>query len=448
MNLPQNFVDKMNTLLGEQSKLFFDSLNKPSQKGITLNTSRMEQHSFEKCFDEDIERIELTSNGYYVNSFKFGENLYNHAGIIYSQEPSAMYPVELLNIEAGDKVLDVCASPGGKSIQILEKLNGSGLLVSNEIVFKRAKILEENISKMGFDNVIITCNSPEELQNTNCLFDKIIVDAPCGGEGMIRKSNFDIINYNSDAIETNAIRQLKILESIKHLIKSGGTLVYSTCTYDIRENEGVIAKFLSSNPDFEILNKSQFLSVCAKGIKVDNYDTDLALRRYPHICRGEGQFMIALTRKANNTSPNIQKQTYLRGYTPLNSKELTIVNNTLKDITNANFDYIKHGEHIFTLPKEKIDLSNLNAIYVGCYVGQIQKGILKLTHEFYHTYGNLFKNKIELDKDQAMKYIHGEEIDTDLPNGIYAVDYIHTTLGGGKIVNGRLKNYYKKELRI
>lgn len=448
MNLPQNFVDKMNALLGQHSQAFFDSLDNPSQKGITLNTSRMDKETFEQNFNEEIEKIELTSNGYYVNSFKFGENLFNHAGIIYSQEPSAMYPVELLDIKSGDKVLDVCASPGGKSIQILEKLNGSGLLVSNEIVFKRAKILEENISKMGFDNVIITCNSPEDLENTNFLFDKIIIDAPCGGEGMIRKSNFDIVNYNSEAIETNAIRQLKILESIKHLLKDNGTLVYSTCTYDIRENEGVIAKFLTNNPEFEILNKKQFLAVCEKGIKVDNFDTDLALRRYPHTCRGEGQFMIALTRKDNVSTSNLLKQTYLKGYSPLNSKELTIVNNTLKSITDAHFDFIKRGDNIFTLPTEKIDLSNLNAIYVGCYVGQIQKGLLKLTHEFYHTYGKLFKNKIELDSNQASKYIHGEEIDTDLPNGIYAVNYLHTTLGGGKISNGKLKNYYKKELRI
>lgn len=450
MNLPKEFEDKMKCLLGDSADDFFASLDNPSQKGITVNSSRMSLENFTKYFDQEISKIEHTSNGYYVGSFKFAENLFNHLGIIYSQEPSAMYPVELLDICPGDIVLDVCAAPGGKSIQILEKLNNTGLLISNEIVFKRAKILEENISRMGFDNCIITCNSPEDFGNTALLFDKILVDAPCGGEGMIRKASFDIDNYNSDAIDTNAIRQFKILDSICDLLKDQGILVYSTCTYDIKENEELIAKFLENHPEFEIVNKNEYLDVCTPGKKINNFNTDWALRRYPHLHKGEGQFMVALRKNTTGSnSPTIIKSTTARTFTNVNNKEMNLIYSTLKEIIKPmDFEFIKKGDYIFTLPTIKVDLSNLNVIYLGCLVGQIQKGNLKISHEFYHTYGKYFLKSIELDSANAYKYIHGEEIDINMPNGIYAVNYLHTTLGGGKIVNCRLKNYYKKELRI
>lgn len=449
MNLPDNFVDKISKLLGNESSNFFRALDNPPQKGITVNFSRIDRNTFISHFEESIEKIPLVDNGYYVGNFKFGENIFNHMGVIYSQEPSAMYPVELLDIQSGDKVLDVCASPGGKSIQILEKLNGTGLLVSNEIVFKRAKILQENITRMGYDNCIITCNSPEDFENINYKFDKIIIDAPCGGEGMIRKSNFDINNYMPDSIDTNAKRQLKILNSVQHLLKNGGTLVYSTCTYDVRENEQVIANFLSNNNQYEILDKREFRDVCDKGIKIDNFDTNLSLRRYPHKCRGEGQFMIALRKKGEDLDNNIDiKNSIFKNYSKISNKDKDIINATFKDIIDiSGMDFVKKDNFIFTIPKVKFDAQSLNVMYLGVFVGEIKQNMLKISHEFYHSFGKQFYHQIELDKSQATKYIHGEELDINAKNNIYAINYLHTTIGGGKIVNGRLKNYYSKELR-
>lgn len=451
MNLPQEFVDKMKSLLGRDSDDFFASLDKPSQKGITINTNRIDTKTFENCFDQKIEKIPLINNGYYVDSFKFSENLFNHLGVIYSQEPSAMYPVELLDIKENDIVLDVCASPGGKSIQILEKLNGTGLLLSNEIVYKRAKILEENITRMGFDNYIISCNAPEDLQKANCLFDKILVDAPCGGEGMIRKNNFDINCYNPNAIDSNAKRQLDILESVKDLLKVGGNLVYSTCTYDIRENEQVVYNFLKNNSEFELVYNDKFKSICESGIKIADSNTDYTWRRYPHIHRGEGQFMALFIKKGEDKRVSTPKEYSIRGFEKVNNKELALIDRTLKGILDCNqidFSYLKKCDEIFVLPKEKLDVKNLNILSLGCSLGTIQKDNLKISHEFYHTYGNLFKQKIELNEEEARKYIRGEELDTSLTNGIYAVTHLSIPLGGGKISNNRLKNYYKKNYRI
>lgn len=448
MNLPQDFQNKITHLLGDESQVFFDALTKPQQKGITVNYSRMQESVFLQNFDEEIEKVPLTDNGYYVGNFKFGDNLFNHLGVIYSQEPSAMYPVEILDINEGDRVLDVCASPGGKSIQILEKLNGTGILVSNEIVFKRAKILQENISRMGFDNCIITCNSPEDFKKVDCLFDCIIVDAPCGGEGMIRKVNFDMDNYLPEGIDSNAKRQLKILNSVKHLLKGGGRLVYSTCTYDLRENEGVIAQFLQDNDDFEIVNKNEFLAVCDQGIKIENFDTHLALRRYPHKCRGEGQFMIALRKKSTSAEISPPKTSTFKNYCKISNKERNIINDTFRCVVDtSHMDFVKKDNFIFSMPRVAINTFGLNVVYLGTFVGEIKQGNLKIAHEFYHTYGKDFFHKIDIDREQANRYIRGEELDIDVPNNIYAVTYLSTPLGGGKAVNGRLKNYYSKDLR-
>ena len=250
----EQFKLKMEKLLGTEAPDFFAALENPCKKAITINTSKVSTEEFEKLADFSITPIPEVSNGYIVENLKVGSHILNHLGCIYSQEPSAMYPVEMLDIEQGDIVLDLCSAPGGKSIQILEKLNGTGLLVANEIVYNRAKILYENLNRMGFKNFIITCASPQEFENTNLKFDKILVDAPCGGEGMFRRDNFDFSAYSKASIETNAKRQLNILNSIKDLLKPNGRLVYSTCTYDILENESVINDFLTTNDNYHIID--------------------------------------------------------------------------------------------------------------------------------------------------------------------------------------------------
>lgn len=447
MNLPKDFEQKMRDLLGSQADEFFKSLDNPSQKAITVNFERLKKNVFEKNCDFEIEPIPLTQNGYFASIPKFSQNVFNHMGVIYSQEPSAMYPVELMDIHPQDLCLDVCASPGGKSIQILEKLGGDGVLVSNEIVYGRAKILRENLTRMGFDNFVITCNSSEELNKSGTMFDKILVDAPCGGEGMIRKNNFDLNFYNPTSIDSNAERQLEILENISPLLKPNGILVYSTCTYDIRENEQVIFNFIKKHPDFEILNKNEFLAVCDSGIKIEDISTNFGLRRYPHRFKGEGQFMIALKKvDGESLSP---KPSLPKGFGDVNQKELATIRSALKGVVNLRLDsLVKINDEIYVLPKCKLNLKNLNVIYLGVHVGTLQKNIFKIAHEFYHTYGKYFENKIELNDFDVYKYLHGEELSFEKPNGIYAVEFLGVTLGGGKMTNGKLKNYYPKELRI
>jgi len=447
MQLPIEFVEKMKRLLGDSANDFFEQLDRQSYKGITVNYSRMGKDEFENACNFEISPIEHIDNGYYVNNFKFSTNIFNHLGIIYSQEPSAMYPVEMLDVQPNDTILDLCASPGGKSIQILEKLNNTGLLVSNEIIFNRSKILYENLNRMGFKNFAITCNSPEDYSETSLKFDKILIDAPCGGEGMLRKKDFDLNVYNPNAIESNAKRQLLILNSVKDLLKCGGRLVYSTCTYDIRENEDVIAKFLDENDNFRIVRYEQLNDVMCSGIKVDNHNTQYAFRRYPHLHKGEGQFMIALEKIGEEELE--QASFKCSKYSIPHNKELDIINKQLKTYTTlGNLNIVKRNDTFYVIPRQTIDFESLNVIHIGCEIGTLNKNIFKFNHNFYHTYGNEFINKINLNENDTNKLLHGEEIEVNVPDGIYVATFYNIPISGGKVVNGKLKNNYPKELRI
>jgi 16S rRNA C967 or C1407 C5-methylase (RsmB/RsmF family)/NOL1/NOP2/fmu family ribosome biogenesis protein len=449
MEFDKKFIDKMISLLGEEgSSRFFDSLNTPSQKAITLNTHKMSREEFENIKDFEISPIPEVENGYYVDNLKIGTHMLNHLGVIYSQEPSAMYPVEMLDISEGEIVLDLCSAPGGKSIQILEKLNGTGLLVSNEIVYNRAKILYENLTRMGFRNSAITCNSPQDFEKTNLKFDKILVDAPCGGEGMFRKDNFDFDAYNNASIDTNARRQMGILNSIKGLLKNGGLLVYSTCTYDIRENEEVVTEFLRENPQFELIDCPKLNSQTTEGVKVNNYPTNFCKRRYPHLHRGEGQFM-ALLRKNGEREDYSEQSFRAKGFESVYKKDIEVLRQTFKNIADIKqLELIKRNENIYALPDIVLNFENLNLVSIGCLVGTVSGKIFKIAHEFYHNYGDIFNNKIELDDNQCKDYVRGYEVDTDHnENGICVLTRHRIPLGGGKVVGGKIKNYYPKNLR-
>jgi len=451
MKFDNSFIDKMKKLLGEEeSSKFFVSLENPSQKAITINTTKLSKNRFEEIADFDFQPIPQVDNGYYVDNLKFGTHPLNHLGIIYSQEPSAMYPVEMLNIKEGDIVLDVCSAPGGKSVQILEKLNNTGLLVSNEIVYNRAKILYENLTRMGFSNSVITCNNPQDFERTNLKFDKILIDAPCGGEGMFRKENFDFDSYNSTSIETNSKRQLSILNSIKGLLKNGGQLVYSTCTYDIRENENVIAQFLNENPDFVLCDCPLLDSVTSPGIDIDKKGTDRCKRRYPHLFKGEGQFMALLTKSSNHDEHNQSNQFKAKGFENIYKKDVEVIQKAFKNTANIKgLNIVKRNDNFYVLPDTIMNFENLNVVNVGCLLGTITSNSFKIAHEFYRMYSHLFENVVEIKEDNIVNYLKGYEIETDCSeNGVCVITYLGIALGGGKVVNGKIKNYYPKNLRI
>ena len=449
MQLKKEFIAKMKDLLGDEYEQFEKSLEEPEQKAITVNSLRLNNQDIYKIADFHLENVEEVQNGYYVNNIKIGSHKLSHMGVIYSQEPSAMYPVEMLDIKEGEIVLDLCSAPGGKSIQVLEKLGNTGFLVSNEIVFNRAKILYENLNRMGFKNFAITCNSPEDFEKTNLKFDKILVDAPCGGEGMFRKNNFDFDAYNNGSIDTNAKRQSNILNSIKNLLKPNGKLVYSTCTYDKRENEDVVCDFLNNNINYSILDYPSLNNITTAGITT-NQPTQFCKRRYPHKHRGEGQFMALLKNNSDNIDDDKISRFRAKGYESIYKKDVEILRKTFKGIADiSKLEITKRNDNFYVIPDINIDFENLNVVSIGVLMGTLSKGIFKIAHEFYHSYSEIFYNKFELNDIQLESYLQGYEIDVDddIQNGICVVTHKNIAISGGKVVNGKLKNYYPKNLR-
>lgn len=450
MSQPKDiFADKMRALLGDETENFFKALESPPQKAVTINMSRLGRNAIEEVLDFPISPIPKVENGYYIDrDLSIGKTIAHHLGIVYSQEPSAMYPVEMLDITPGDIVLDLCSAPGGKSIQILEKLKGQGLLVANEIVYSRAKILYENLNRMGFDNFVITCNAPSDFEKTSLKFDKILVDAPCGGEGMFRRKNFDFNSYNNASIETNSKRQSSILNSIKRCLRKGGKLVYSTCTYDIEENERVVANFLKENADFQIQNYPRLQDVTTQGFEVNGEDTQFSLRRYPHKFAGEGQFM-ALMQKDGEEDISTCDEVIADGFKGIYRKELDQLKRVVGAYANINnTNLVKKNESIFLVPDTLVNLRGLNVLSIGTLLGNLNNNGFKPSHTAFHSQPQIFENSIELSREDTLKYLQGLEIDTDSNVvGIVVVTYKGIALGGGKIVNERLKNYYPRELR-
>ena len=444
--LPKQFEEYMNNLLGVEASRFFEALDKPEVKSLSVDFNKITQTNFESICDLNIKKIPYIDNGYHFEG-KVGNNLLWHAGIIYSQDSSAMLPVIALDVEEKDIVLDMCSAPGGKSVQILQKLNNTGLLIANEVEYSRAKILYENLTKTGYNNFAISNTFPNKFADKVCLFDKILVDAPCSGEGMFRRNDINTYHWNTKNVETCAVRQLDILNSCKNCLKDGGKLVYSTCTYNLEENEKVVCNFLSENPDYTLIDlPKEIKENTARGYVVDSrFDTTKCGRRYPHLHKGEGQFIAVFKRKTSNIASF--KENYC-DYIDLYKKDKEILDKFLKDVVDlSNLTLKKKSNNIYAIPRIDFDYSKLNILCLGTVVGTLDNNNIKLNHSFYKAYPENFYNIVNLSKPNAEIYLTGNVVEVEGIEGISSVMYNGVSLGGGKVTNGVLKNYYPKNLR-
>lgn len=445
--LPQEFLNRMETLLGEEFDDFLKSYDLPPVKAFRVNTAKISVADFEKLNIFGNEKIPYTENGFYLLYDKVGNHPYHHAGMMYVQEPAAMAPAECLDVEKGWCVLDMCAAPGGKTTQLKNKLGEDGVLLSNEIIPSRCKILTGNIERLGLHNTVTTCMDTEKLAKTfPKTFDLIMVDAPCSGEGMFRKDDTAIAEWSVKNVKMCAERQAKILENAAKLLKDGGYIIYATCTFSLEENEMTVDNFLQNHPEFEILPvKDEVKKVTADGILFDgckNKNITYARRFYPHISKGEGQFMAVL----HNKNP----KTETVKHPPKQQKVDPIVFEFLEDsLTEYNKENVKmyNGNPVFLTPD--FEVKDGVAFCAGITVGEIRKNYILPHHQFFMGMGKYFKRKIQLsaDSEEIQKYLHGEEIVTDLQNGWAVVMVDGCPLGGAKIANGKAKNHYPKGLR-
>lgn len=427
--LPLDFINNMRPLLGEEMDAFLASYAEPSLRGIRFRDERR------PLSEEELTGIipHAKNACYLAATSSAGAHVLHEAGAYYIQEPSAMTATAVLAPQDGDKVLDLCAAPGGKSTQLAMSAKLS-LLVSNEPIASRAQILSRNIERMGIMNAVVTSAYPPALAaKWPGFFDKILVDAPCSGEGMFRRHPETRAEWTKDSPQACAKRQIEILREAAKMLRPGGRMVYSTCTFNQYENEGTIEAFLSEHPDFKLC--SFMLPGLADA-------PDGMLHIWPHKMPGEGHFVALLEKSAQNSffvAPTASL--------PLPDKAVQNAFQTFsKEIGCAITANAFFAGKLLCVPAQMPDLNKLRVLRVGLQLGEMRGKIFLPDHAL--SLAIPCKRQFNLSLDQAISYQHGESIPcADSMRGYYALTYDGWQLGFGKASDGQLKNHYPKGLR-
>lgn len=441
MNLPTEFIKRMKIQLGEEFESFIEAFsNACANSAIRINTCKENAYNLIQSEFGELESVQWCKNGFYADkSIITGKHPYHMAGLYYFQEASAMSVVEALPISEGDFVLDLCAAPGGKSTHAAEKLNGSGLLVSNEIIPKRAAILSENIERMGFSNVIVTNESPDMLcSKYPAFFDKIIVDAPCSGEGMFRKEPQAITEWSTEHTNSCAMRQRNIIDSALKMLRPGGYIIYSTCTFAPCENEENIEYILKTYTYTELVDILPEL--CEGTIKKTR-------RIYPHKQKGEGHFTALIKSNLTSTKNTVQNQK-----SNVSKENMQLIERFFKDfmtIDIPNGTLFSFGERIFCLPVG-INIDKVKVLRAGLYLGDCKKGRFEPSHSLCLSQKkSAFKQIIDFEpaSQELISYLKGNTIPCT-QTGWVCVCVSGNPIGWGKASAGVLKNHYPKGLRL
>ena len=431
----------MKTLLGGEFDAFLKIYNSDrSFRGLRVNTLKCSADKLRGLLGFPLEPTPFCPDGFYIPDgvVSLGNHPLHHAGAFYIQEPSASSAVEMLGVEQGDIVLDLCAAPGGKSTQIGAKLRGTGLLWSNEIVKSRANILLSNIERMGIANAVVSNSHPDALCDALAeQFDKVLVDAPCSGEGMFRKNAAAQTEWSEEHVKSCAERQLHILNSARRALRPGGVLVYSTCTFSPEENEGVITRFLAENPDFALEDA---------GVSFGRPALQAARRIFP-MDGGEGHFAARL-RKNGVRLPRVTA----KAASAAPDREVLAFYDSLFAGRPFGERIVNKNNKIIILPENYIETKGLPILRAGVVLGEAVKNRIEPHHSaFAAAKPEQCVSRVDLDCESAeiRAYLHGEEI--AVPAGVrgYAAVCVNgVTAGFGKASNGRLKNKYPKGLRI
>lgn len=465
--LPKAFTDRMKEMLGEEYGEFLQSygenrtLSCPAGQftgknhALRLNPLKGDSGRFLELTPFSLTPVPWEENGYYYEETdKPGRHPYHEAGVYYIQEASAMAPAAYLGAGPGEKILDLCAAPGGKSTQIAAAMKGQGILICNEIHPTRAKILSENIERMGIANAIVVNHSPDVLtEHFPGYFDRILVDAPCSGEGMFRKNEEACMEWSPENVHMCAERQDEILDHAAGMLRGGGRLVYSTCTFAPEENEGSISRFLKNHPEFTLLPVEKL-----PGMSSGNPDwiTDPAdgientIRLWPHKLKGEGHFVAVLKKEgAEGTGEGTGRYGIQPGISEKECKEyLAFKKEYLKKDLKGSL--LRFGEQLYLLPENAPSLNKLKVLRPGLHLGTIKKNRFEPAHAlalFLRPEEVYKKADLTMEEGMAEKYLSGQTFETQKPPGWYLITVDGYSMGWGKAANGMMKNHYPKGLR-
>ncbi len=430
--LPIEFIERMKKQLPENEwEAFFACYAQKPFKGVRINPLKGSRVALTEKLTFVGDSVPWEKNGYYTTEEKLGQSPYHAAGVFYSQEPSAMCAAPLLEARPGERVLDLCSAPGGKGTQIACGMDGKGLVVLNEPVFSRAKILSQNVERMGIKNAVVVSALPEELSARFAgYFDKILVDAPCSGEGMFRKNAEEALGeWSIENVRLCAERQARILNEATKMLRVGGRLVYSTCTFSEEEDEGQVCDYLQTHPEMRRVRQEKL---------------------YPHRVRGEGHFA-ALFEKIDASAECDSRVEEIEPR--IGQASQNVYREFEKQFFVERFARRLHevGGVLYELPEGVFDWKGLQVLRVGVRLGEVKNGRFEPSHSLaMSVHAAECRNVVGLDKDGAelKKYFRGETLEVrTAENGWCLVCTDGFPIGLGKIVNGIMKNHYPKGLR-
>ena len=428
--LPEKWIEQLAPLLGDALPDFLQSYQEPPARGLRMRRGA-------KPIPEAEKKVPWAEEGWYIPlSSQAGAAAIHEAGAYYLQEPSAMAAAAALRPSPGDRVLDLCAAPGGKSTQLAAYMQGRGLIVCNEPVASRAQILSRNIERMGVKNAVVTCAMPEELSGKwEGYFDKILVDAPCSGEGMFRRHPESRLEWTPASPAGCAQRQRHILEQAAMMLRPGGALCYSTCTFNALENEGVIQGFLYQHPEFTLTPFS------LPGLP----DCGGMLRLWPHRVRGEGHF-VALLRKAEDAA--VSQRALPSVSLPAPGKaEASLADAFLREhIGGAVRPNALFAGRLIQAPEGLPPLTGVRVLRLGLQIGEIKGRVFAPDHALALACQPL--RSMPVTEEEARAYQAGQVLPvSEALSGFYVPTLSVWSLGWGKASGGQLKNHYPKGLR-
>ncbi len=456
IKLPEKFTARMLDMLGkEEFGKYLESLEYPAKSGIRLNTLKLDGEEFKKISPFDLSKIPWIDNAYlYGPDDIVTKHPYYYAGLYYVQEPSAMTPAFLFDVKPGEKVLDLCAAPGGKSTALGAKLKGKGVLVSNDVSNSRAKALLKNIELFGIKNAIIVSESSDRLaQRFAGYFDKILVDAPCSGEGMFRKQSKITENWEQYGTSYYAALQRQILPDAVKMLAEGGRLLYSTCTFSPEEDEESVAWLLDKFPGLKLVNiisddKKQYYESLGFDHGRNEWlekecreDLSKCIRLFPHKLDGEGHFIAEFVLGSSNEYADIKA--------PVKSK---LPDELREFLSHVKMEYeesniVIKDQRALLLPGPVPELKGLRILREGLLLGEMKKDrfepsqalAMALRADEYDNVYNMSK-----DDPDVCRYLKCESIEVpdSVKDGFVLVCVDNYPLGFGKVKNGSFKNKY------
>ena len=458
MQLPLEYEKKMRLLLADLGEEEFEKYERALESerffGLRVNTLKISPEAFQSISPFPLEPVPWAENGFYYKDGFPGRHPFYHAGLYYIQEPSAMYPGACLRPEPGDMVLDICAAPGGKTTQLASYMRGRGLLVSNDISAERVKALVKNVEMAGIRNCIITNETPENLRrNFTGFFDKILVDAPCSGEGMFRKDEAAIGSWENYKSARCREMQDAILDEVHYMLKPGGKLLYSTCTFSPSENEQTIEAFLDRHPNYILLELPKCAGIADGVPKWGSGAPDLekTARLWPQRIKGEGHFTALLQKTEDAISPVTVSTN--KSFTPLSELPACVLDFYRKNMKHSPPEgfYCAMGNNLYYLPELPPSVDGLKIARLGLFLGMIKGKAFKPSHPFVSAQEkDAFQRYLHLSPGESdlRKYLRGETLLRDsAEDGLTAVCVDSFPLGWGSSAGGVIKNMYPKGWR-